>query len=574
MPRRREHVRHHPVLADQLGVRARGPVVGQTVAQVVEQRRVVDRREHVVVVRDGASTTSAPGRARAPRGARSPARAPRCPGSRRRPRPRASARAAGRRRRPDDGHRGRQVDRASSLPRVPAYGRMPACRALADLGIRIGSLPTGPTNSVLDVPGVGLGHATVSPRRAGAARRPRRRPHRRDRAASSADDAFRRPVPAGGAVLNGAGECTGFLTAGEWGLAETPVFLTSTMQLGRVYDAACELDARGGRRRSRDDVVIPVVGECDDSFLQRRRRMQVDARRRPRRRWRRPGPRRARPTPPDEGAVGAGTGMSCLGFKGGIGTVVAGRCRPATPSASLLMTNFGEQRPAHGRRRPGRPAAAAAGRGRPAPRAGRLVHRRRGHRRAARRRRLRAAGPPGRARPGPHRLDGPPRQRRDLPGAGDRPARRPRRRAAGRHPGRRAAASTRSSRPSSRRPRRRCSTQPARRHRPWSAATATPPTALPVDEVVRPAGGGTRRVSSRAAATKVRRSRCATASGWPPRSTCPTRRRAAAVPARGAALPQGRPDRRPTARSTCGCATSTATPSAASTSAAPARRTG
>ena len=26
-----------------------------------------------------------------------------------------------------------------------------------------------------------------------------------------------------------------------WGLAETPVFLTSTMQVGRVYDTACEL---------------------------------------------------------------------------------------------------------------------------------------------------------------------------------------------------------------------------------------------------------------------------------------------------------------------------------------------
>ena len=37
-------------------------------------------------------------------------------------------------------------------------GAMPRAR---DLGIVIGSLPTGPTNSVLDVPGVGLGHATV-----------------------------------------------------------------------------------------------------------------------------------------------------------------------------------------------------------------------------------------------------------------------------------------------------------------------------------------------------------------------------------------------------------------------------
>ena len=69
-----------------------------------------------------------------------------------------------------------------------------------------------------------------------------------------ADDAFDRPVPCGGAVLNGAGELTGLTTAGEWRLLETPVLLTSTMQLGRVYDAACVLmleENAGGRRRRR-----------------------------------------------------------------------------------------------------------------------------------------------------------------------------------------------------------------------------------------------------------------------------------------------------------------------------------
>ena len=72
-----------------------------------------------------------------------------------------------------------------------------------------------------------------------------------------ADDAFTRPIPAGGAVLNGAGEYTGFITAAEWGLIETPVFLTSTMQLGRVYDAACELLTEGEPAIG-DDVAIPV----------------------------------------------------------------------------------------------------------------------------------------------------------------------------------------------------------------------------------------------------------------------------------------------------------------------------
>jgi D-aminopeptidase len=138
-------------------------------------------------------------------------------------------------------------------------------------------------------------------------------------------------------VLNGAGACTGFLTAQEWGSAETPVYLTSTMQLGRVYDAACEieLEAHAGVA---DDVVIPIVGECDDSHLNDCRRMQLTA----------DDVRAARTAalasrgsgvPPQEGAVGAGTGMSCLGFKGGIGT--ASRLVDGHAVGVLLLTNFG-----------------------------------------------------------------------------------------------------------------------------------------------------------------------------------------------------------------------------------------
>lgn len=205
---------------------------------------------------------------------------------------------------------------------------MPRAR---DLGIEIGTLPTGPTNSVLDVGGVGLGHVTV---------------HRDEPLVARtgvsclllAEDAYRRPVPAGGAVLNGAGECTGFLTAAEWASAETPVYLTSTMQLGRVYDAACqiEIERDGGVA---DDVVIPVVGECDDSHLNDCRRMHVTA----------DDVRTAHAaalascgssSPPDEGAVGAGTGMSCLGFKGGIGTASRVTAEGHTV-AVLLLTNFG-----------------------------------------------------------------------------------------------------------------------------------------------------------------------------------------------------------------------------------------
>ncbi len=212
---------------------------------------------------------------------------------------------------------------------------MPRAR---DLGIEIGSLPTGPTNSVLDVPGVGLGHATLI-------RDEPPPPEGRGLARTGvtclvlAEDAFTRMVPAGGAVLNGAGECTGFITAAEWASTETPVYLTSTLQLGRVYDSACRIELEVNPS-SAVDFIIPVVAECDDSWLNDARRMQVehedvvtayDA----------AMASRGSSTPPDEGAVGSGTGMSCLGFKGGIGT--SSRIVGDHTVAVLLMTNFGSR---------------------------------------------------------------------------------------------------------------------------------------------------------------------------------------------------------------------------------------
>ena len=206
-----------------------------------------------------------------------------------------------------------------------------------DLRISIGLLPSGPTNSVLDVAGVGVGHATVwrdepdSPHGRGVARTGVTVVRLRD-------DPFHAMLPAGGAVLNGAGECTGFITAGEWGTLETPVFLTSTLQLGRVYDAACELMLERWPDVA-EDFIIPVVGECDDSFLNDARRMQV-SRHDVKVAWDGADASVGSTAPPAEGAVGSGTGMSCLGFKGGIGT--ASRVTEDGHTVGvLLMTNFG-----------------------------------------------------------------------------------------------------------------------------------------------------------------------------------------------------------------------------------------
>ena len=215
---------------------------------------------------------------------------------------------------------------------------------VTDLGITIGLLPSGPTGSVLDVPGAGLGHATVwrdeppPPAGRGIARTG-------VTVLDPGGDLFTAPVPAGAAVLNGAGECTGLLAIREWGLAETPVFLTSTMQVGRVYDAACQLLIEEQPGIGTDDVIIPVVAECDDSFLSEPRRMQVDrgdvGAALAAARASAGGATRALGDGA-EGAVGAGTGMTCLGYKGGVGT--ASRVLPDGHTVGVVtLTNFGDR---------------------------------------------------------------------------------------------------------------------------------------------------------------------------------------------------------------------------------------
>jgi len=206
---------------------------------------------------------------------------------------------------------------------------------VADLDVTIGLLPSGPTASIIDVPGVGVGHATVEydepapPQGRGIARTG-------VTVVDPGGDCLGDPVPSGVAILNGAGELTGRSQIEEWGYAETPVFLTSTMQVGRVYDAACQLLMAGAPGQSTfGEVIIPVVGECDDSWLSDPRAMHVtfdDVR---------AAFEAARAGGEfEQGAVGAGTGMSCLGWKGGIGS--ASRVLPDGHVVGvLLLTNFG-----------------------------------------------------------------------------------------------------------------------------------------------------------------------------------------------------------------------------------------
>lgn len=210
---------------------------------------------------------------------------------------------------------------------------------LADLGVSIGRLPSGPTGSVIDVPGAGLGHATVvyddapPPEGRGIARTGVTVVH-------PGGDAWASPVPAGVALLNGAGELTSRSQVDEWGVVETPVFLTSTMQVGRVYDAACDVLMADQPLIGVEDVVIPTVGECDDSWLSDPRhrhvtRDDVEAA------YRAAIASAGSGAAPAQGAVGAGTGMSCYSWKGGIGT--ASRVLPDGHVVGVvLLCNFGQ----------------------------------------------------------------------------------------------------------------------------------------------------------------------------------------------------------------------------------------
>jgi D-aminopeptidase len=141
------------------------------------------------------------------------------------------------------------------------------------------------------------------------------------------------PLKAGVAVLNGMGELTGSHVIREWGVLESPVYLTSTHAVGRVYDGAIELAVRDDPLVGVEKLLIPVVGECDDSWLSDARTVHVE------RKDVAAAVDGATGWPFAEGAVGAGTGMSCLGWKGGIGS--ASRVAAGHVLGVLVLANFG-----------------------------------------------------------------------------------------------------------------------------------------------------------------------------------------------------------------------------------------
>ena len=209
---------------------------------------------------------------------------------------------------------------------------------LRQLGIKMGRYPTGRYNAITDVPGVQVGHSTIirgsgdliagdGPVRTGVTA-----------ILPNSGNIFNERVVGSSFVLNGAGEVSGLMQVAEWGLIETPILLTNTLSVGTCSEATVRymIEQYPGIGIEHD-VIIPVVGECDDSWLndiggghvQEKNVFEAI--------------NNAAGGPVVEGNVGGGTGMVTCDFKGGIGT--ASRKLPQEEGGYvvgvLVMSNFG-----------------------------------------------------------------------------------------------------------------------------------------------------------------------------------------------------------------------------------------
>jgi D-aminopeptidase len=196
------------------------------------------------------------------------------------------------------------------------------------LGVAPGIFRPGAVNAITDVAGVRVGHTTLivgdSVRTGVTAILPHE------------GNAFLERVPAAMYVGNGFGKLLGVTQVRELGELETPILLTCTLCVWRAADALVGwMLERPGMQRVRS--INPVVGETNDGGLNAIRSRPVDAT------AVRQALDGARTGPVTEGSVGAGTGTTAFGWKGGIGT--SSRVLPSSLGGwtvgVLVQSNFG-----------------------------------------------------------------------------------------------------------------------------------------------------------------------------------------------------------------------------------------
>ncbi|HET7425555.1 MAG TPA: P1 family peptidase [Gemmatimonadales bacterium] len=222
---------------------------------------------------------------------------------------------------------------ASALGTRPAAAQGPPAERARELGIPLDGTP-GPLDAITDVPGVTVGHVTIV--RGTGRLVPGKGPVR-----TGVTAVFPRgrenlaPAFAGWFSLNGNGEMTGTAWIDDYGLLFYPIAITNTNSVGTVRDALIEW----GDRRVLDPLhcCLPVVaetwdGDLNDIFGFHVKKEHVFA-----------ALDAARGGAVPEGNVGGGTGMQCLGFKGGIGTA-SRRLKRGFTVGALVQCNFGLRR--------------------------------------------------------------------------------------------------------------------------------------------------------------------------------------------------------------------------------------
>lgn len=208
---------------------------------------------------------------------------------------------------------------------------------IRERGIQIGQMHTGKNNCITDVQGVHVGHVTLEyPIN-----------EQGDVACTGVTailphggNLFQQKVTAASYVINGFGKTTGLIQVNELGVIESPIMLTNTFSVSAVTHGTLQyLLGQNEDIGLTTGTVNIVVGECNDSHLNSIRHLSVTPEHAIQ------AIENATQQKVDEGAVGAGKGMVCFGYKGGIGTSsrivnVPGSADSFTVGC-LVLTNFG-----------------------------------------------------------------------------------------------------------------------------------------------------------------------------------------------------------------------------------------
>ena len=195
--------------------------------------------------------------------------------------------------------------------------------------IKIGRGTPGQRNLITDVPGVKVGHVTIRDGADVNTGVTAILPHE--------GNMFQEKVMASSCVINGFGKTMGLVQVEELGTIETPIIMTNTLSIGTAANALIKYMLQQNEDIGvKTGTVNPLVCECNDGVLNDIRGLHVkeehvfEALANCSEEF-------------EEGVVGSGTGMCCLGLKGGIGSasrIVKLDDKEYTVGA-LVMSNFG-----------------------------------------------------------------------------------------------------------------------------------------------------------------------------------------------------------------------------------------